>query len=163
MGKAKKTQELVKKAIDLKVSQRTGLTKKKDREIYSFFCEHADFQSNLVLYGDVIHCIYQILLQESSSAMQELERAYQESVGSHEKIPRNSHANQFLSPLSLEARKIYGDYLKRFVKEGLVDFAKPEKSEDFYPCLRGYNYLNDPKFYRTTREGSSGSKELILE
>lgn len=133
--------------IAKKISERTGL--KSDEEImaYSYFCKNADLNNCIILYGDVKHGFYTSLLEYASVPMKKLESAYWNSVGNHEKT--GEHENRLESPLSKQAKELYGKYSVQFTERGLI--SPPEKtaySQEYYPRLNGYNYFNDSEFYR---------------
>jgi hypothetical protein len=94
--------------------------------------------------------------------MKVLEKAYNESVGNHEGIPFDMDYNQFSSPLMQEAKSVYGQYLRRFIKRDLIGISSPDGSGNCFPQLKGYNYLNDSKFYKKTRTKNSEGRELII-
>jgi len=146
--------------IDERTKQRTGLRTSRDVEIYCAFCHHADFEDGVVMWGDVIFDIKQILEKDSSEPMKILELSYNESVGNHEGIPSHLEAKHFTSPLYGEAKRMYGKYLRKFIKKGLIGISKPYPLAGCYPSLNGYNYFNDSEFYKKTRSRNSVGREL---
>lgn len=148
--------------IDKKIAKKTGLTSKEDIEIYSIFCHHADLENGIVLHGDVAHDIYQSLLSKASEPMKVLEEAYWNSIGNHEGVPYPFEAKHFDSPLSGKAKDIYGVYVARFIQSGLVDMVQNKFTGEYNPKLNGYNYLNDPKFYKKIKNKNSSGRELRL-
>jgi len=146
--------------IDERTKQRTGLRSSKDIEIYKIFCHHAGLDDDVVLWGDVISDICQILKRDCSEPMRVLELAYNESVGNHEGIPHTLGSKHFPSPLYVEAKKVYGKYIRKFIKKGLVGISEPFALAGCYPLLTGYNYFNDSEFYKKTRSRNSSGREL---
>lgn len=144
--------------IKRRIAERTGLKSEDEIEVYSEFCHHADSEDGVVMYGDVQHEFYTYLLNKSPQTRKESERKFYESYAND--LNRDDKMPQ--SPLSLEAQRMYEDYLKRFIERGLV--LAPISvgcSKDKYPILRGYNFFNDPEFYKKTIKENSRSFELI--
>jgi len=138
--------------IDERTKQRTGLRNSKDIEIYQAFCHHAHSKDGIVMWGDVIYDICQILKRDSSEPMKILELAYNQSVGNNEGIPYYLEARHFPSPLNRDAKKVYGKYLRKFILKGLVGISSPDVFGSCAPSLIGYNYFNDSEFYKKTSD-----------
>jgi hypothetical protein len=153
--------EMLRKKIDKALTKKTGLKTEEDLEIYSYFCHHADLNNGIVMYDDVAHDIYHFLLSKASGPMKILETAYWTSVGNHEDT-NYLEARHFKSPLSRKAREIYSEYFKKFLKKHLLGISEKSYNGTFYPVLKGYNYLNDAKFYRKVGRKRSQGRELRL-
>jgi hypothetical protein len=150
----------INRKINQRIKQRTGIKNSKDIEIYSAFCYHADLKTGTILCGDIIFDIYAILRREASEPMRTLERAYNESVGNREGIPVDKTYREFSSPLLMEAKRVYGSCLRRFIKSGLVGISAPDVYGFCVPQLQGYNFLNDSQFFKKTSTKTSEGREL---
>jgi hypothetical protein len=143
--------------IKRKVAEKTGLEKDDEIEVYTDFCHHADFNDGVIMFGDVQHEIYCHLENKSKSLKESERKFYQDYYNNSDrpdKIPK--------SPLSLEAEALYEKYLTIFIEKGLILPPAPvRKCSDKYPILKGYNYFNDPEFYRKTIKDNSTSFELV--
>jgi hypothetical protein len=150
------------KAIDEKITQRTGLTNPRDIEVYCHFCHHADFDNGIIMYGDVQHEIYEDLLRMASLPMRVLERAYNEGVGNNVGLTPWVDTRLLKSPLSKKAATLFQQYFFDFLKRDLV--SDPEKfgfghTAQYYPRLKSYNYFNDTEFYERSEDGKG--RELV--
>lgn len=144
--------------IKRRIAERTGLNDDNEIEAYSEFCHHADSEDGLILPGDVEHEFYTHLLNKSPQHLKDSEKRFYQDYFNNPKrkdeVPK--------SPLSLEAQEMYTDYLIRFVKKGLISPPTPAGcSNVMYPVLKGYNYFNDPDFYKKTIKDNSKSFELV--
>lgn len=150
-----------------KITSKTSLMMPEDIRAYSYFCKHANCVGAEIMYGDVQHEFYVQILQEASLPMTVLERAYNEAIGNHihEDLEGNRSSVQFesrlKSPIAKAAQQEFAKYYHKFIYLQLV--SSPEKtahSQEYYPKLKGYNYFNDPDFYRSTKDGNG--RELVI-
>jgi len=146
--------------IEKRISERTGLKSQEEINAYAYFCEHSDFRDGIIMYRDVEHEFYEELWRKSSKPMQELENAYHDSVGNHENT--GDEENRLRSPLSRRAQQIFAEYYHKFISLRLISPPESHLENRYdssqYPKLTGYNYFNDPEFYRAEGNG----RELIL-
>lgn len=150
--------------IAQRISERTGLKTKEEVEAYAHFCMHSDFKNGVILYGDVQHEFYEVLSMNASAPMRMLERVYHDAVGNRVHEDLNGQTAQLSdeserrlhSPLVRVAKEEYGKYYKQFVEMRLISLPESSGkgfSAEYYPKLRGYNYFNDPEFYRAEGNG----------
>ncbi|MBT7706407.1 hypothetical protein HN747_03070 [archaeon] len=129
------------------ISQKTGLTSKKDIAAYTHFVLNTCQEAGTIMYGGVENEFYQELYGEASMTMKVLESAFHNSVGNHEDIPYGLEG-RFHSPLSKKAKQEFAKYYHKFMDFGLVSPPKfTSKSDMYYPHLEGYNYYNDVDVY----------------
>lgn len=126
--------------IDEEVKKKTGLKTKEGVLAYEFFYGNAGFNNALIMYGNVIHEFGQLI-----KSMLKIDNNADEQARKNieEKIMKN-------------AERRYNLWLNRFIKRGLIKnkkyymgktYSLGYHSGEIFPCLQGYNPLNDLNFY----------------
>jgi hypothetical protein len=111
------------------------------------------------MQGDVQNFFYRTLLQEASQTVRNSEAKFYDDFFNQQNRPNKTPE----SPLSEEARKTTELYLTRFQDSGLITPPmKIRECSERYPILKGYNYFNDPEFYKKTKDKAGIRLECLL-
>lgn len=96
-----------------RIAERTGLTSESEIDAYSNFCECADTEDGVIMYGDVQHLFYRTLISEAPQQIKKSEIEFYDRYFNNPNRPRKTPE----SPLSEKARKTMEHYLDIFAEK----------------------------------------------
>ena len=129
--------DIISNEIDESIKEKTGLETKKAISAYGFFYTHSDFDTGLIMYGDVQRDFRELTRLKLKIGNNELNKLDEKT---EEKITRG-------------ADRRYNFWLNYFIERGLIG----KKFKFFqvggaFPVLKGYNPFNDSGFYIPYKE-----------